>query len=177
MRDVFVVGTATWSILRVALILVAALFLRRRGRSLLEGARSALLRQGQGVRWTRRVETLFGAIQAVAPWSLFLVVLVPAAWEVYAQDWEAVLKRIPAMRDASLNLERPSKRLTAFLTANDVPFVNLLPEFRSAASDSPPLYVKNDAHWTFEGHRLATKLLAEKLEGMLNRTAGEISAK
>jgi hypothetical protein len=113
---------------------------------------------------------------AVSNGSQFLVVLVPAAWEVYAENWEAVLKRLPAMRDASLDLERPSKRLSAFLSANNVPFVNLLPEFRSAASDSPPLYVKHDAHWTFEGHRLATKLLAENLEGMLTRTASAIPA-
>jgi hypothetical protein len=113
---------------------------------------------------------------AVSNGSQFLVVLIPAAWEVYAENWEAVLKRLPAMRDASLDLERPSKRLSAFLSANDVPFVNLLPEFRGAASDSPPLYVKHDAHWTFEGHRLATKVLAENLEGMLARTAGAIPA-
>jgi hypothetical protein len=113
---------------------------------------------------------------AVSNGSKFLVVLIPAAWEVYAQDWEAVLKRLPAMRNASLDLERPSKRLSAFLAANDVPFVNLLPEFRSAASDSPPLYVKHDAHWTFEGHRLATKMLADKLDGMLARAAIGIPA-
>jgi hypothetical protein len=108
---------------------------------------------------------------AVSNRSQFLVVLIPAAWEVYAEHWEGVLQRLPAMRDAALDLERPSKRLAAFLTAHAVPFVNLLPEFRSAASDSPPLYVKNDAHWTFEGHRLATKVVAENLEGMLSRTA------
>jgi hypothetical protein len=95
---------------------------------------------------------------------------------VYAENWEAVLKRLPAMRATSLDLERPSKRLSAFLTANDVPFVNLLPVFRSVAPDSPPLYVKHDAHWTFEGHRLATKVLAENLEGMLTRTASAIPA-
>src|SRR5262245_31634234 len=113
---------------------------------------------------------------AVSNGSQFLVVLVPAAWEVYAEHWEAVLQRLPAMRDASLDLERPSKRLAAFLTANDVAFVNLLPEFRRAASDSPPLYVKDDAHWTFEGHRLATKAVAENLEAMLTRTALGIAA-
>lgn len=79
-RDVFVVSTATYTILRIGLVLAAALFLKRRGRSLIESARRALVQRSRGVRWTRRVETLFGAIQVAAPWTLFVAALYGLKW-------------------------------------------------------------------------------------------------
>jgi len=79
-RDVFLVGTATYSLLKIALILVAAMILKRRGQAVLENVRRAILQKPRGVRWTRRVETIFGAIQTLAPWSLFLAALWCLKW-------------------------------------------------------------------------------------------------
>jgi len=93
-RDVFAVGTASYAILKIALILAAAAFLRRRGPALLESARRALLQSSRGLRGTRRVESAFGAIQALAPWSLFLAALWCLEWALGpASRWPEV--RLP----------------------------------------------------------------------------------
>jgi hypothetical protein len=105
---------------------------------------------------------------AEANGAKFGVVLVPAAWEVYPELWNNILTKMPAMREAALDLEQPSKRLSSSLAQHGVNVVSLLPEIRKHAPNSPPLYVKDDAHWTSAGHRLATDLLVEPVSAMLN---------
>ena len=90
----------------------------------------------------------------------FAVVLVPAAWEVYSQWWHDILARGPAMRDVPLDLNKPSHRLASFLSAHQIPYIDLLTDFRAREADLPPLYIRGDAHWTADGHRLAAELLA-----------------
>lgn len=104
---------------------------------------------------------------AAANGAKFGVVLIPAYWEVDSQRWEQALAQLPAMRGAALDLEQPSKRLTQFLAAHGVPVINLLPPFRERAAGLPPLYLKSDAHWTADGHKLAADLLAEPVEALL----------
>ncbi len=97
----------------------------------------------------------------------FAVVLVPAPWEVYSEIWERMLARVPAMRQAALDLDKPSRRLTAFLDAHRIAHMNLLPAFRQRAGELPRLYFFPDSHWTSEGHRLAADLLASPVATML----------
>jgi hypothetical protein len=105
----------------------------------------------------------------------FVVILVPAAWEVYPQLWEDVRGRVPAMREVALDLELPSRRLGAFLSAHDIPYVSLLSEFRARAGTLPPLYVRHDAHWTAEGHRLAATLLTGDVRRVLQSGSGRVA--
>jgi lysophospholipase L1-like esterase len=97
----------------------------------------------------------------------FGVVLIPAFWEVDSGRWNEALMQLPLMRTAQLDLELPSKRLTHFLTAHNIPVIDLLPEFRARASSMPPLYISNDAHWTADGHKLAADLLTRPVAALL----------
>jgi len=101
----------------------------------------------------------------------FAVVIVPAAWEVYPEHWESILTSVPAMREASLDLDKPSRELASFLAANGIPHVALLRDFRERAAGLPPLYVRADAHWTADGHRLATDLLSRPIVTLLTETS------
>jgi len=105
----------------------------------------------------------------------FAVVLIPAAWEVDSSWWNRVLEQLPAMRKSALDLQEPSRRLTKFLGEHDIPVLTLLPEFRARVDSLPPLYVRSDAHWTAEGHRLATDLLADPVARLLDNAAGRPS--
>jgi hypothetical protein len=97
----------------------------------------------------------------------FAVVLVPAPWEVYPALWHAVLNRLPVMRQVSMSLEKPSVRLTSFLKAHGIVYVDLLPGFRENANSSPPLFFEPDSHWTPAGHRLAADLIIDPTVSML----------
>jgi hypothetical protein len=96
----------------------------------------------------------------------FAVVLVPAPWEVYPALWQTALDKLPTMRQASFDLDKPSHRLTSFLNAHGIRYVDLLPGFR-AHGDSSALFFEMDNHWTPEGHRLASDLISHQLAAML----------
>jgi hypothetical protein len=112
---------------------------------------------------------------AAAHGAGFGVVLVPAAWEVYPEQWQGILTAMPTMRDVPMDLELPSKRLGRFLAANGIPTVSLLGEFRARAASSPPLYIAGDAHWTVAGHQLAADLLTAPVTGLMTPKAGAIA--
>jgi hypothetical protein len=69
-----------------------------------------------------------------------------------------------------MDLELPQRRLARFLTAQGIPYVSLLPEFRAHAGQLPSLYIAGDAHWTAEGHRLAADLVAGYAIDLLTAT-------
>jgi lysophospholipase L1-like esterase len=100
-----------------------------------------------------------------------VVVLVPGSWEVDPQSWAEVQARIPGMRGVPMDLERPSRRLNAFLAANGVPVVDLLPGFRAENPARRPLYIRGDAHWNAAGHRLAADLLIEPMRVVIGHGA------
>jgi hypothetical protein len=112
---------------------------------------------------------------AAANGARFAVVLVPSAWEVYPEQWEGILRKIPKMREVPLDLTLPSRRLGAFLTAHDIPYVSLLSDFRARAGQLPALYIAGDAHWTAEGHRLAADLLADNVIAALQESGGRVA--
>ncbi len=110
----------------------------------------------------RRVtEQLLVALQDLAAERSveFAVVPVPSAWEVYPQRWEEILKGSPAMREADLDVDLPSRELIQFLAEQHVRVIDLLPEFRARALHPPELYLRGDGHWTASGHRLAAEII------------------
>lgn len=61
-----------------------------------------------------------------------------------------------------IDWDRPSKRLGDVCAALDVPCVNLTPIFRGHPEPFS-LFLKNDPHWSPEGHRLAAETVAARL--------------
>jgi hypothetical protein len=96
----------------------------------------------------------------------FAVVLVPAPWEVYPELWEAILNRVPAMRQVALDPDKPSRRLTSFLHAHRIAYVDLLPGFRERARSSA-LFFQPDNHWTADGHLVAADLVVDSVASLL----------
>jgi hypothetical protein len=94
-----------------------------------------------------------------------VVVLIAAPEQVYPDAWERTLAANPAMQAVTWDLEAPNRRLAAFLAAEGIPHLDLLPIFKDASSQpgALPLHYRHDQHWTAAGHRLA----AEAIHGFL----------
>ncbi|MCB9107087.1 MAG: hypothetical protein H6633_22980 [Anaerolineales bacterium] len=97
--------------------------------------------------------------------SRLAVVVIGAPEQVYPEAWERTLAANPTMQNLNLDLDAPNHRLDAFLTAEGIAHLDLLPIFRDAAAqpDTPPLHFRHDQHWTPAGHRLAAESISEFL--------------
>jgi hypothetical protein len=75
----------------------------------------------------------------------------------------------PGLQGLNIDLELPNRQLAAFLAAEKIPYLDLLPVFREAASrsDMPPLHFRHDGHWTVAGHRLAAEAIHKFLQDEL----------
>ncbi|MEW5956638.1 MAG: SGNH/GDSL hydrolase family protein [Chloroflexota bacterium] len=104
-----------------------------------------------------------------------LVVLIAAPEQVYPEQWQRTLAANPALQALDLDLDAPNRRLDAFLAAENIPHLDLLPVFRRAAAQpgAPPLHFRHDQHWTEAGHRLA----AEAIAGFLQQEFGQEGSK
>lgn len=80
LRDIFEIGEITYALIRIALILAVALFLRRRIRPIFEGARGLLISGSRSVGWNRHVGRALGLLEVLFPWSLFLIALHALRW-------------------------------------------------------------------------------------------------
>lgn len=94
-----------------------------------------------------------------------VVVLISAPEQVYPAEWDKIVAANPAMQSGGWDLEAPNRRLTQFLAAEGIPYLDLLPVFRQAAAqpETPPLHLRHDQHWTTAGHRLAAETIAQWL--------------
>ena len=90
-----------------------------------------------------------------------VVVIIGAPEQVYPTEGERLLAANPALQKLKLDLELPNRRLGTFLATEQIPYLDLLPIFRQAASDPtmPPLHFRHDGHWTVAGHRLAAEAI------------------
>ena len=69
-----------------------------------------------------------------------------------------------AMRELEWDLDKPNRILSEFLTDNQIPFVDLLREFREHAGVSgQEYYLTLDKHWNKAGHALAADIVADAL--------------
>ncbi len=88
------------------------------------------------------------------------VFLIPDRRQVYDEEWDATLDRLPDLDAAALDRDRPTDTAVALLAAQDIPALNLLEPFRVA---SERLYFPGDGHFTPAGHALTAQLLASWL--------------
>lgn len=101
------------------------------------------------------------------------VIIIGAPEQVYPAEGERMLAANPGLQGLTIDLELPNRRLNDFLTAENIPHLDLLPVFRQAAADpnTPPLHFRHDGHWTAAGHQLAAgaiyKFLQQELSGSL----------
>ncbi|MGI9293914.1 MAG: alginate O-acetyltransferase AlgX-related protein [Pseudomonadales bacterium] len=93
-----------------------------------------------------------------------LLVLIPSHDQVSPRRWKQNLDTYAEMRTVEWDLDKPNRMLGAFLSAEEIPYVELLEEFRHRTSaSSVDLYLPVDGHWQAEGHLLAARLIAEGL--------------
>jgi hypothetical protein len=86
----------------------------------------------------------------------YVVMVVPDKSSVYPEYLSGRPARHPP--------PEPTARLTERLTAREVRVVDPLPALRAAKQHAQhPLYTRRDSHWTFDGGRVAYRLLADAL--------------
>jgi hypothetical protein len=100
------------------------------------------------------------------------VLIIGAPEQVYLAEGERMLAANPGLQGLSLDLELPNRRLADFLSAEKIPYLDLLPVFRTAAANPAtlPLHFRHDGHWTVAGHRLA----AEAIHDFLRNELGDV---
>jgi lysophospholipase L1-like esterase len=91
----------------------------------------------------------------------FVLVYVPAIAEVEPEVWARTVAA--SGLSSSLDLERPSRELSALTASEGVAYLDLLPAFRAAPGNAR-LYLR-EGHWNAAGHALA----ARELESFLVR--------
>ena len=101
----------------------------------------------------------------------FLIMYIPNRLQVEEETYQqAVLTtqgRMNTPFDESLiDLFYPNKLLQEFSEEQGIPFLDLTSYFRKE-NKQHSLYFKYDGHWTMEGHRLAGKLLSERIQKLL----------
>jgi hypothetical protein len=103
-----------------------------------------------------------------------VVVLIAAPEQVYPEDWEQTVAANPTLQALTWDLEAPNRRLNDFLAEAGIPYLDLLPVFRTVASepDAPRLHFRHDQHWTEAGHRLAAETIHDFLFGELGAELG-----
>jgi hypothetical protein len=90
-----------------------------------------------------------------------VVVCAPSQFQIYEDDWYALLDTKRASIVAQYAQDAPDRRLAEIAERNGLRLVDLLPAMRAAADASDtPLYYRDDGHWTPAGHALAARVLA-----------------
>ena len=106
-------------------------------------------------RAVERVEDLFVAMAELcrAHGAKLLVVMIPTREQVK-----------PELVDGSVprDWEKPQRLFAAFFAREGIPYVDLIPVLREAASGDP-LYYVFDGHWTARGHAVAAHAIAAHL--------------
>jgi lysophospholipase L1-like esterase len=85
-----------------------------------------------------------------------LVVVAPAMFQVYDDDWSRLLRE-GKMKQTDWSQDRPNHVLARNIDKINAPVLDLLPAFRAAVPASPPLYYTRDRHWTAAGHEVAAR--------------------
>ncbi len=86
--------------------------------------------------------------------AALVVIFIPSREHVY---WPYIKDLLPDVRIEQL--DESESRLAEICTALGIPYLNLLPEFRSHAMDRQMLYYPSDGHWNPAGHELAAQII------------------
>jgi lysophospholipase L1-like esterase len=112
------------------------------------------------------VPAALDAIRSIAAWArerdvAYLVVLVPAKYQVLDEAW-ATYRRRWRLPDSAFDRDHAQRVLAEALAAEGIEHVDLLPALRGA-DDPGALYYPVDSHWTPAGHRAAARLLRDEV--------------
>jgi len=66
----------------------------------------------------------------------FGVVILPSSAQVYPQLWRATVEKCPVMQTIAWDMEKPNRILANFLQENGIPYLDLLPPFKRATSET-----------------------------------------
>ncbi len=103
------------------------------------------------------------------------VVILTSQEQINSDLWEATILRYPAMQPYDWNLEQPNRVLYGILDGANIPYLDLLPIFRTYSDG--PLHLRHDGHWTPTAERLAGDSVADfVLQERLAPVAGGFEA-
>lgn len=92
------------------------------------------------------------------------VVVLTAQEQVYTDLWNSLLDRYAPMREVDWDLEQPNRVVHGILDGANIPYVDLLPTFRTQAEGpSELLHFRHDGHWTEAGEQLAADTIYDFL--------------
>lgn len=120
----------------------------------------------EGVTWPAGRE----AIAAVRDWAAergvrYLVVVVPARWQVDDGAWQRYRKAW-GLPDEAFDRDHAQREVLAALQELGVPALNLLPVMRRAQASGVAPYHALDPHWNATGHGLAAEAIRTKAESL-----------
>lgn len=112
------------------------------------------------------IETM--AQEAAAQGAELGVVLIPHPVQIHQDWWQARLSLYPAMSAIEWDLQKPNTRLTNFLTAQAIPYLDLSAPLKEYATQNQThLFYRSDGHLTVEGNEVAGAAMAAWLEEQL----------
>lgn len=98
----------------------------------------------------------------------FAVFLLPLAIQVSDQTLETFLKE-QGMKKEDVMIDQPQQIMFQWGESAGVPVIDLLPQFHDWVRErGDTLFIKNDGHWTADGHRLAARVVAHRLMHDMN---------
>lgn len=97
--------------------------------------------------------------EADAAGASFVLVNVPAPWEIDPPFWEMMRSFFDLPADG-WDLDRPNRRLAEISARRNLTYLDLRPALQAALPDQPRLYYRIDGHWTSAGHDFAADALA-----------------
>lgn len=96
--------------------------------------------------------------------ATFLVVLIPAAYQVDPVHWEKQLRH-SGLAPHATDQQAFSRRMHRALDARGIAMLDLAPVFRAAiVGERRTLYFAKDKHWNAAGHDLAAHVIARHLQ-------------
>lgn len=119
---------------------------------------------------TRLIQELRAEVERSG--AAFAVVLMPAR-EMVAPSTLANASLLFGLDPKAYDLDRPRRAMRNFLLAENIPFLDLLPEMQAKAVQGVPLFFGWDVHMTENGHAEIAPALTEFVERRLD----ELSSK
>ncbi len=97
----------------------------------------------------------------------FLLLMIPDKLQIgNPVYWESAERLFPGVSRAALDMMKPNRILRAWLSENEIPFLDLLPGLQAyERGGGGPVYFTVDPHLNEEGHRVVSDILVDFLRG------------